>query len=100
MNEIGKHPEILNERFSNFGPKIFIGHFEKLVNSEIQAGRIRNIDYRQLLMNLMSLCIYPFLAKPVIKNVMNMSDAQFNDVIESRKKEVADLILFDLKNRH
>lgn len=99
LNEVGKHPEILNEKFSNFGPKIFISHFEILVKNEIESGKIRNVDYRQLLMNLMSLCIYPFLAKPVIQNVMDMSDAQFNEVIETRKKEVSQMILFDLKNR-
>jgi AcrR family transcriptional regulator len=97
LNEVGKNPEIMANKFANAGPRIFKEYFKELVQEEIKSKKIRPIDYRQLLMNLMSLCIYPFLARSVIQNVMSINDKEFNEIIQERKKLVAELILNDLK---
>jgi AcrR family transcriptional regulator len=97
LNEVGKSPEIMLNKFSNSGPKIFKEYFKELVEVEVKSKRIRPVDYRQLLMNLMSLCIYPILAKPLIQNVMNINNKEFNEIIQKRKRLVSELILNDLK---
>lgn len=97
LNEIGKKPEMLEEKYSSKGPKLIKEAFTIMVEKEIVEGNIRKVDPRQLLINLMSMCIYPILAKPVIQMVLDADEKKFADLLQTRKELVADLLLNDLK---
>jgi hypothetical protein len=45
----------------------------------------------------MSLCIYPFVAKPVIQTMMFVDEAAFYQMTEQRKKEVSEFIINAIK---
>jgi TetR/AcrR family transcriptional regulator len=65
IHEMSHNPEHLEEVFSNHFaeiPTAFIGQ----INEEIKASRIKPIDPRQLIINILSLCIFPILAKPLM----------------------------------
>ena len=97
LNEIGKKPDMLAKKYSTKGPKLIKESFKTIVEKEIEKGNIRKVDPRQLLINLMSMCIYPVIAKPVIQLVIDADENSFADLLETRKKLVADLLLNDLK---
>ena len=48
-------------------------------------------------MNIMSLCIYPFVAQPIIRTMMQLDKAAYNDMMEARKKETYDFIMNAIK---
>jgi hypothetical protein len=48
-------------------------------------------------MNMLSLCLFPFIARPMFQMVMNISDTQFKKIIDQRKTEVADFIIQAIK---
>ena len=72
-------------------------NFRKVIDEEVKAGNIRAITLEELLMNVMSLCIYPIIAEPILKFVLNIDQDRYIALIEERKKTVSDLIINDLK---
>lgn len=96
LNEAGKNPAILDEVFEEGGPKRLIKLFRKMVEQEVKKGSIRSLKFDELLINIMSLCIYPFVARPILQFVLDKDDLDYKDMIEARKHTVADLIINDL----
>jgi len=48
---------------------------------------------------MISLCVFPFAAKPIIKGfILNNDEALFNQFIAERKKEVTAFIIRSIKN--
>jgi TetR/AcrR family transcriptional regulator len=99
ITEVANKPERLIEQGQKLGvnPRVFIETFEKQLDAEIKTGNIKPIPARQLLMNIMSLCIYPFVAQPIIRTMMQLDKSSFNNLMEVRKKEVYDFIMNALK---
>lgn len=99
IGEVANRPERLIEQGQKLGinPRAFLEGFEKEVKQEVKAGRIKSIEGRQLLMNIMSLCIYPFVAQPIIRAMMQLDRTSFNNMMEARKKEIYDFILNAIK---
>lgn len=99
ITEIAQHPELLIEYGKKLGvnPRLFIEGFENLVSKEVSAGIIKPIEGKQLLINIMSLCIYPFVAKPIIQTMMTVDEATFYQMTEQRKKEVSEFIISAIK---
>jgi TetR/AcrR family transcriptional regulator len=99
IGEIGQHPERLVEygKKMNINPIEFIKLFEEQVRYEAGLGNIKPIEGRQLIMNIMSLCIYPFVARPIIKTMLQLDDLSFNSMMEQRKKEIFEFIINAIK---
>jgi TetR/AcrR family transcriptional regulator len=96
LNEINRQPQIfLKKVFGVNRPPI-----EKLIpqiQEEIKAGILKPIDPLQLLMNTLSLCLFPFVVSPMIQLVTGMSTKEFNALMEKRKKEVPKMIIDSIK---
>ena len=74
-----------------------IAAFEKLVVKEVSEGIIKPIEGRQLLINILSLCIYPFVASPIIQTMMSLNESEFIQLTEQRKKQVSEFIINAIK---
>ena len=66
----------------------FLKNLEKQINERVQAGTMRPIKAQQFVMNLVSLCVFPFAARPMLSIVFGMDDAAFMRFIDHRKKEL------------
>jgi len=99
ISEVANHPERLIEygKKLNLNPMLFLEKFETLVQAEVKTGKIKFIEGRQLIMNIMSLCIYPFVARPIVRTMMQLDSDAFNQMMEQRKKEVYQFIMNALK---
>lgn len=99
ITEIAQEPDLLIEYGKKLGvnPRLFIEAFEKQVSKEVIEGTIIPIQGRQLLINIMSLCIYPFVAKPIIKTMMTLDESQYDQLTEQRKKHVSEFIINAIK---
>lgn len=65
--------------------------FEKLeeqLAAEARAGRMRSISAAQFFVNLLSLCVFPFAARPMLRAVFGLEDDEFAKFIEQRRKEL------------
>lgn len=99
ITEIAQTPELLIEYGMKLGvnPRMFIETFEKQVAKEVNEGVIKPIDGKQLLINIMSLCIYPFVARPIIQTMMTVDETSYYKMAEQRKKEVSEFIINAIK---
>lgn len=98
FNELTTNPKrliSLKEKIGQF-PQSIISQLEKELQAEIKAGAIRPIETIDLVMTIISLNVILFLMSPVFKTVANISDDQFNAMIERRKKENVTIILNSL----
>ena len=59
--------------------------FIKQFKENIKQGNIIEINPLHFLMNLMGMLIHPFLISPVLKSVGNISDKQFDKLMQERK---------------
>ncbi len=48
-------------------------------------GEISNMEPIHFLINLMSMMVFPFAAAPMLKKVANLTDPQYQKMIEDRK---------------
>ena len=68
------------------------------IKQEIAAGNIIPIDPRQLIVNMLSLCVFPVAAKPMLERLIFNNETEiYEQFIESRKKEVAKFIINSIK---
>ncbi|HJW18403.1 MAG TPA: TetR/AcrR family transcriptional regulator [Flavisolibacter sp.] len=96
LNEINRQPQaFLKNVLGNTRPPV-----EKLllqIEQETRAGIIKPVNPIQLLLNALSLCIFPFLASPMIQLMPGMDAKNFKALMEERKKLVPQLIIESIK---
>jgi len=78
-------------------PDVVIDALQRKIDASIRAGAIRPIAASQFLANLVSLCIFPFAAKPLLCAMLGMDDAGFVAFIEERKRELPEFFMRALR---
>ncbi len=89
IQELNNNPEFVLKFMSHKGkpdPTPFLRQIEE----EIKAGNIKNIPPKQLLLNLLSLTIFPFVGEIMVKVLMDISDLEFKRMMEERKTLIAE----------
>ena len=68
------------------------------IQAEIDAGNIRPIDPKQLIANIIGLCIFPIVAKPILLVLLfNNNVEEYNNFLLARKKLVPQFIMDTIK---
>ncbi len=97
LNELGRNPQVILKRMKKVPVEESLAAFQRQIDAEIRNGSIRKIRAEQLFINIQSLCIFPFISKPMIKTLFKIDDKTYNAMMESRKKEVAQFIINGIK---
>lgn len=96
LHEINRNPQRLYNLFTEMGikPKMIMEEIKKALEKE----NLKPIDPRNLIMNLLSLCIFPLAAKPLLMKILFEEDQKaYKQFMEGRKREVPDFIYDSLK---
>lgn len=96
ISEVHQNPERIQNIFLGSGVNLGLV-FSNEVNAAAAAGIIHPIDSKQLIINIVGLCVFPIAARPIIKTILNQSDDEFLNFIEVRKKELANFIINAIK---
>lgn len=97
INELARNEGELLEKARTKAPGgPILDVFFRQVRTEIEQGRIQPVDPRQLLVTMMSACVFPFLARPVLKMAMNLDEAGFQALMEARKNHISHFLLSGL----
>ncbi len=70
-----------------------IGKMRGVIAQAVKRGEIRPIEPLQLMINLISLCVFPFAAKPMLQHLMNLSEEAWQQMQEDRITQVSEFIL-------
>ena len=83
FHELRMHPEKLaartglNEMFKSF--------FFKQLRQEIESKAITPLNPLHYVVNMIGLCVFPFIAAPLLKHLSGMDDTTFGELMEQRK---------------
>jgi TetR/AcrR family transcriptional regulator len=95
LSEIHHHPERVAQLVASGtgeNPRsVFPAILKKLsqqISDRVEAGTMRPIAPDQFVINLISLCIFPFAARPMLGIALGMDDAAFAKFIERRRTEL------------
>ena len=97
LNEVAKKDtSFVSNVIRNSG--INIDFFEEFVEREKQKGHIKDIDHRQLLVNIIALCVFPIIGRPIVEVIVFKDDSKaYEGFLDTRKKEVSELIINSIK---
>ena len=68
-----------------------------LIREEVSKGTIKPVNPLHLILDTLSLIIYPFLARPALKKISGMNDEQFYDLMRLRKRTIVDTLINNIK---
>lgn len=96
IQEMNNNPEFVmtflnHENKPN--PKLLIAQIEQ----EIEAGIIKPIAPKQLLLDIFSLTVFPFAAQMMVKGILQITESEFNQMMEERKTSIAEQIINSIK---
>jgi AcrR family transcriptional regulator len=101
IGEINRNPENVGKMLADAiraGESNAFEKFSALIEKEIEKGTIKPIKAEQLVVNMIGLCIFPFVARPILQVVIFKNDKKlFKEFIETRKKEVSIFIINSIK---
>ena len=74
-------------------PMKFLEQMEK----EVKKGTIKKISPLHLFQNLISMTIFPFIAKPMLTRNLQLDELQFRQMMEQRRTEIPKFIIDAIK---
>lgn len=95
FNSAYTHPEILEAirlRMLEIFNKV-VATLQESIDDNARAGACRQVDARMLMLDIISLNIFPFLASPIIENVFISDSENIEKFIAQRKAENVRTIL-------
>jgi TetR/AcrR family transcriptional regulator len=96
LNELAQNPQRIKDFFIDNKikpPEKFLQE----INDAVNSGLIIPIKPQTLVLNILSLCIFPIVAKPIIETVFNLNDETYSQMIEERKKQIAQFVINAIK---
>ena len=96
LNEINRNPSIVFSLIDNLSSDA-LDTLDKQINREVRNGKIRKISAIDLLTNVRSLTVFPFLLKRLQMKSLKLTEEQMNFKLKARKKMIVELIWNSLK---
>jgi AcrR family transcriptional regulator len=103
LSELHHHPDRIGGLSEAAGidpaqlQRTMMGKLKKQIDSEVRAGRMRRISAEQLVVNLISLSVFPFAAKPLLHVALGIDDPKFEKFLNVRRRELPAFILAGLR---
>jgi TetR/AcrR family transcriptional regulator len=98
INEMHRNPSLIPEIILAEGakPEILL----KTLSDELKKKNVTHITPVHLIVNILSMCIFPFAASPIITGVLFQNDkTAYQKFIQERKQVVFDFIMNSLKSK-
>jgi len=62
----------------------FIGQIEE----EIKMGKIRPVNPQMLLVQMLSMCVFPILSQPVLQGILNVTENEYKQMLKQMQREM------------
>ncbi|MEO6131592.1 MAG: TetR/AcrR family transcriptional regulator [Saprospiraceae bacterium] len=84
LSELRSHPQDLMLKL-NFKEKLMRSYFFIQIQEAIKTGKIAPIHPLHFVMNIMGMIIFPFVGSPILKNIGDLDQEAFNEIMQQRK---------------
>lgn len=96
IQEINRNPQFF-EKIKENGHLPNLEFFDAQVSLEVKNGTIKQVDGKQLFVNILSLNIFPFMASPLFKAILQIDTLAYQKLMEERKIAVSEFIINSIK---
>lgn len=97
LNEINQNPERLTERVRKYDPYNIFLKISIRIEAEVSKGTIRETPSLDFLLNILSLCIFPFMFGGMATKVAGKTQGEYDQVLEDHKAYVISFVINALK---
>jgi len=94
LNTLNTDPDRFIKHIKNAG--IDPRKLQQQINEEALQGRIRIVKAEHLVVNIIAMCVFPFVARPIIQNIFFMNDEEYLTYLAARETEIIDFVLKSL----
>lgn len=77
-----------NNDFVKKMPLLLMSEFAKSYYTDLAAHKVKELNPLQFLMSVMSMCVFPFLSKPILCSSINISNQDFDTLMNNRPEEI------------
>lgn len=91
INTLNTNPDSFLKYIKKAGlnPKLI----QKQIDDEAARGIIRAVKAEHLMVNIIAMCIFPFVARPIVQNIFDMNNDEYQAYLASRQAEILDFVL-------
>ncbi|MDI9870345.1 TetR/AcrR family transcriptional regulator [Flectobacillus roseus] len=92
-NELSRNANLIVGAFEENGLKPMIGKMVMEIFQAIENKQIRPINPAHLLMNIVSMCVFPFMGRSIFQKVlMQVPEEMYQELLKQRKKEIYEMV--------
>ena len=96
IQELNNNPAFAAQFFSsNSLPQT--EKFRKQLFDAAEKGEIRKVNPDQFILDIFSVVVFPFVGRPLMKNLLQKDDQGFDDLVEGRIEHVTTMLLNAIK---
>jgi AcrR family transcriptional regulator len=88
LQELRRDPDALRRLVGAAAGGVFDG-FRTEVRAAVERGEIRDIAPEHLFANVLALCVFPFIARPMLQTALGLDDPAFDGFIAERRREAS-----------
>ena len=98
IREINRDPDAILKMFNDVQIWPMALKFTELLNAEIEKGNIRKVDPKHVILNIISMSIFPVLSQPIIKGIVFKEGyTNYEDFMDERAEVIIDFVLNSLR---
>lgn len=97
LNEVSLNPEALTQRIKNRNPYKYFDIIDKRIQEEVRKGTIRETPTADFLLNILSLCMYPFMFGNLARTLMEVPHGIYDGLIANHREYVVEFTINALK---
>lgn len=91
VTEIHRDPEAIVSFLKS--RKIPVQLIENQIKKEIELGNIREVNHCHFIVNLVGLCVFPFIARPILQGILfNGKDNEYVQFLNERKEVIKETL--------
>jgi TetR/AcrR family transcriptional regulator len=91
VHEMNRNPRQFREFISSLNIRI-PKKFNDQIKTEIKAGRMIELEPHHFLMNVVSLCMMPMVARQMVQAIFRLDDGMYWEFLEERKEMISKII--------
>lgn len=97
LNEMHHNPEHLLKLVNKQNPTKTLEKLRERIQEEIQRGNIKEVPVMNLLLSVLSLCLFPFILGGILTQVTGERPEEYYAILENHKKFVVQFITDAIK---
>lgn len=97
LNEINQGHKSLVEKIKKRDPERILIRLSERMAEEVEKGSIKDVPVVDFGLNVLSMCVFPFIFKGLAMKVADKSNAEIDIILKEHKKYVVDFVFRGLK---